>query len=245
MASATPKTFVLVHGASHGGWCWRYVADRLRDNRHAVTTPTLTGLGERAHLLDSTIDLGTHITDVENHIGYEDLVDIVLVGHSYAGAVISGVADRLPHRISRLIYLDALLMQDGETAMAQLPEGVGDERIRFAARQSGGLVMPVPPAAAFGVTDPGQAAWLESKLTPHPIKTYLTQLRLNSAIGNGLPADYIICTAPLYRGLDAAHARAMQTGWSVHELATGHDAMVIAPMETANLLEAIATSRPS
>lgn len=240
MARATLRTFVLVHGAWHGGWCWRAVADRLRARGHAVTTPTLTGLGERAHLLNGAVDLHTHITDVENHILFEDLDDIVLVGHSYAGAVISGLAERMADRIGRLIYLDALLVHDGETCMDEFPKAVAEERIRFS-REAGGLAMPAPPAAAFDVTDPEQAAWLESKLTPHPTKTYLTKLRLGGIMGNGLPADYIICTDPLYVKAEAAHTRARQTGWPIHEFATGHDAMVIAPMETADLLAAIAT----
>lgn len=239
MARVTPKTFVLVHGASHGGWCWRAVADRLRGRGHAVTTPTLTGLGERAHLLDGAVDLDTHITDLENHLHFEDLDDIVLVGHSYAGAVITGVAGRRPGLIGRLIYLDAVLVLDGETVMSQVPKAVAEERMKFA-RETGDLVMPVPPAAAFGVTEPDRAAWLESKLTPHPIKTYLTELHLAGAIGKGLHTDYIICIDPLYRGLAASHARARETGWPVYELATGHDAMVIAPAETAEMLDAIA-----
>lgn len=239
MVSARAKTFVLVHGASHGGWCWRSVAELLRGRGHRVTTPTLTGLGERSHLLSGAIDLQTHITDINNHLRFEDLDDIVLVGHSYAGAVITGVADRMADRLGRLIYLDAVLVHHGETLISQVPEPVAEERIRLA-RETGGLVMPVPPASAFGVTDLDLSVWLESKLTPHPIKTYLSELRLDGAAGNGLPAAYIICNDPLYRGLAVAHARARQTGWPLHELATGHDAMVIAPARTADLLEAIA-----
>ena len=240
MASATPKTFVLVHGAWHGGWCWRAVAERLRGRGHAVTTPTLSGLGERAHLLTDRIDLQTHVTDIENHVCFEDLRDIVLVGHSYAGAVITGVADGLADRIGRLIYLDAVLSHDGEAVMDQVPKAAAEKRIRIARETGGGLAMPAPPASAFGVVDPDRSAWLESKLTPHPLKTYLSELHIRADAGNGLRADYIICTAPVYRGLDEAHARAGQTGWPIHELATGHDAMVIAPAETADLMEAIA-----
>lgn len=241
MAVEPPKTFVLVHGASHGGWCWRAVAERLRGHGYCVTTPTLTGLGERAHLLDGAIDLDTHITDITNHIRFEELDDIVLVGHSYAGAVITGVANRMAGRIGRLIYLDAVLLKDGETVMSQAPKAVAEQRMQFA-KEAGGLVMPVPPASAFGVTDPEQSAWLESKLTPHPINTYLTELRLDGTTGTDLPAAYIECTDPLYRGLDQSHNRARQTGWPLHQLATGHDAMVVAPRETADLLEAIAES---
>jgi len=122
MARVPHGPCVLVYGASLDGWCWRAVADRRRGRGHAVTTPTLTGLGERAHFLNGNIDLHTHIADIENHIRFEDLDDIVLVGHSYSGAVITGVADRVPDRIGRLIYLDAMLVYDRETIMSEVPK---------------------------------------------------------------------------------------------------------------------------
>jgi pimeloyl-ACP methyl ester carboxylesterase len=239
-------TIVLVHGAFHGGWCWRDVAERLRARGHRVTTPTLSGLGERVHLLSDRIDLGTCVADIEQHIRFEDLDDIVLVGHSFAGAVITGMADRIGERnggrIGRLIYLDAVMLRPGETAMSQVPEPVAAERLRLARESPGGLTMPPPPASAFGVFDPGQAAWVESRLTPHPIKTYLSALQLRGPVGNGLPADYIVCTDPVYQGLAGAHARAGQIGWPIHDLRAGHDAMVTAPAATAELIAAIAAN---
>jgi pimeloyl-ACP methyl ester carboxylesterase len=233
-------TIVLVHGAFHGGWCWREVAERLRARGHRVTTPTLSGLGERAHLLSERIDLWTCIADIEHHVRFEDLGDIVLVGHSFAGGVITGVADRIGGQVGRLIYLDALMLRPGETAMSQVPEAVAEERVRQARMSAGGLTMPPPPASAFGVVDPDQAVWVEDRLTPHPIKTYLTPLDLNGAVGNGRPAAYVVCTDPVYTGLADSHARADETGWPIHELKTGHDAMVTAPAATAELIDVLA-----
>jgi pimeloyl-ACP methyl ester carboxylesterase len=236
----SPLTFVLVHGAWHGGWCWRHIAEILRTRGHAVTTPTQTGLGERSHLLLREITLSTFVADIENHILFEDLNNVVLVGHSFAGSIISGVADRMAERIDRLIYLDALMLQSGETPMSRVPEDIAAERIRLAEEASGGLAIPAPPASAFGVTDPGQAAWVGSLLTPHPLNTYLSNLTFDNPLGNGLPADYIVCADPLYLPLEDARNRTRQLGWPMHDLPTGHDAMVSAPQATADLVEAIA-----
>lgn len=232
--------FVLVHGAWHGGWCWRDVADTLRSRGHGVSAPTLTGLGERAHLLSRAITLDTHITDVLAHLAAEDLSDVVLVGHSYAGAVVLGVADRARERIARLVLLDAVFPDDGETCMDALDGATRAARLRLAAESSAGLSLPVPPAAAFGVEDARGTAWLEAHLTPHPLRTYLTPLRLSAPRGNGLPCAYIACTDPAYAPLVPARARAAAAGWPIHDLATGHDAMVSAPQATADLLERLA-----
>ena len=113
-AQAPARTFVLVHGSWHGGWCWRRVTDRLERRGHKVYTPTLTGLGERVHLLTASVDLNTHITDVVNVIKFEDLKDIVLVGHSYAGCVISGVAEQMLPSIASIVFVDAFLPEDGQ-----------------------------------------------------------------------------------------------------------------------------------
>ena len=126
----SPKTFVLVHGAWHGGWCWREVADLLRGRGHRVFAPTLTGLGERRHLMSANISLATFVADVAGVIEAEELEDIILVGHSHGGAVISGVADAMPERIRALVYLDATILQNGESAFGVLPAEVVDERRR-------------------------------------------------------------------------------------------------------------------
>jgi len=231
---------VLVHGAGHGGWCWCDVAAILRASGHDVTTPTLSGLGERAHLLNETIDLETHLDDLANHLVWEDLWNVVLVGHSYGGAVVAGVADRLRERIAHLILLDAFFMLDGETCMDQVDADVAAERVRLAQETSNGLMLPDAPPSFFGVVDTAQQDWLASKLTAHPLLTYTMPLRLQRPLGDGLHCDYIACVDPAFAPMARAHQRAREAGWPVHALETGHDAMVSAPVETADLLERIA-----
>jgi len=242
-ASKEPLTFVLVHGIWHGGWCWSQVAEILRGRGHSVTTPTLTGLGERSHLLSESITLETFVEDIVNHLNWSELSNVVLVGHSFGGAVIIGAADRVPERIAGLIFLDAAIMKDGETWFGLLPKEIVDDRMAKAQASSGGVSLPVAPPESFGVTDPDQAANLERMLTPHPLATCTTPLKLGSPPGNGLPAHYIACTEPAYPPAVAMHERARKAGWPISELATGHDAMLTAPQETADLLDKIARER--
>jgi pimeloyl-ACP methyl ester carboxylesterase len=230
-------TFVLVHGAWHGGWCWAKVAAILRRRGHTVFTPTLTGLGERSHLLSKSIDLDVFITDIANVLLWEDLADVVLVGHSFGGTTITGVADRLPERIRRLVYLDAMLLENGQSAFGLLPEDVVAARIRAAQESSGGLSIPAPPAGAFGICDAAQVAWLEARLTAHPFNTYASPLRLAHPVGNGLPTTYVVCTDPIYAPLEESRHWVKAAGWKTVEISTGHDAMVIAPERLAGLLE--------
>jgi pimeloyl-ACP methyl ester carboxylesterase len=159
--------FVLVHGAWHGGWCWRDVGAALRTAGHQVFTPTLTGLGERAHLLNPDVRLSTFIRDICAVIEAEELHEVVLVGHSFAGPVITGVADLMPQRLGQLIYLDALIVQSGQSALSILPLDVQTERSRTIDHE--GLRMAIPSADKFGVFEPDQVAWLTRQLTPHPI----------------------------------------------------------------------------
>ncbi|MBS7701837.1 alpha/beta hydrolase [Chelatococcus asaccharovorans] len=233
------RTFVLVHGAWHGGWCWQRVADRLTQAGHRVFTPTQTGLGERRHLMSRAITLDTFTLDVANLIEMEDLGDVVLVGHSFGGCALSGVADRMPERIRRLVYLDAMIVEPGRKPFDALPaEGVA-ARIKAAEESSGGLSLPAPAAAAFGVTDAADAAWLERHLTPQPLSTYLSPLNVNGPIGNGLAATYIGCVAPAYAALNSSRDWARnRKGFDYEELAACHDAMVSAPDAlTARLLD--------
>lgn len=234
---AAQRTYVLVHGAWHGGWCWSRVAPLLRAAGHQVFTPTQTGLGERAHLMSAAITLETFVDDIANVIAAEELSDVILVGHSFAGRSVCGVADRMPDRLRRLVFVDAALPEKGKSAMdLTLPE-LRAERLRLAQESSGGLSIPPPNAAAFGVTDAADAAWIERRLTPHPLATYMRPLALKHAIGNGVPASYIRCTDPAFANTasSAAFARA-QPGWTYLEIATGHDAMVSAPAELSRML---------
>ena len=237
--SPQSRTFVLVHGIWHGGWCWSRVAEVLRRHGHTVTTPTHTGLGERTHLLSASITLDTFVADIVNHLKWEDLSDVVLVGHSFGGAPISGAADRVPERIAKLIYLDAVIMEDGESWFGLLPPDLVADRTKAAEESSEGVSLPIAPPESFGVTDPDDAAWLAARLTPHPFATLTTPLRLEQRCGNGLPAHYITCTAPAYRPAALCRTRAEDRGWPISPLASGHDAMVSHPQETAALLESL------
>jgi len=228
--------FVLVHGAWHGGWCWRSVAAALRSAGHTVFCPTLTGLAERRHLLTAEVGLDTFVTDVASLIEWEELEGVVLVGHSFGGAVVAGVADRLPGRVDRLLFLDALVIDHGERPCDRVPPDVWATRVAAARALGDGLTLPVPPPAAFGVFEAEQTAWLERRLTPHPLKSYTDPLLLARPLGAGLPVAYVASTDPVYAPLASARAFVRSRGWLYREIATGHDLMVTAPAETARLL---------
>jgi pimeloyl-ACP methyl ester carboxylesterase len=228
------STFVLVHGAWHGGWVWDRVIPVLRDWGHEVHTPTLTGLSERAHLLSPQVGLDTHIEDLVRLLDVLDLTDVVLVGHSYAGQLVSAVADRRPERIARRVYLDAFVGEDGETAVSLQPETVAHHWAESAAEQGFGWLVPVRRLEVLGVTEQADVDWLTPRLTPHPWKTYTDPLRLTGA-GDGVPAAFIECVSWM-RVFRSQADRARQRGWPVHELDTGHEAMVTAPKALADVL---------
>src|SRR5919199_3344231 len=232
------KTYVLLHGAWHGGWCWRPVADALRAKGHRVFTPTQTGLGERRHLLSRAITLDTFVADLANVIEAEDLQDVILVGHSFGGLAISGVADRMPERIRHLVYLDSLVLEGGQSPFGVLPPDVVATRRKLVAEQGLGIAIPPPPVTAFGIPeDHPDAAWVRRHLTPHPVGTYESPLRLEHSVGNGRPRTYIHCTNPSYAALEGSRQLVRrQQGWQWKEIATGHDAMVTAPAELAHML---------
>src|SRR6266404_9743105 len=158
-AQTTAQTFVLVHGAWHGGWCWSRVADRLRAAGRQVFTPTQTGLGERKHLLSKDITLDTFTKDIFNVIEAEELTKIVLVGHSFGGVAISGVADAMPERIRHLVYLDSLVVEGGKSPFDGLPADVASARRKAAEESSGGLSLPALLPSAFGVSDAKDTEW--------------------------------------------------------------------------------------
>lgn len=235
------KTFVLLHGAWHGGWCWRDVATLLRAQGHRVTTPTQTGLGERRHLFSGAITLETFVQDVVEHLQAEEIEDAILVGHSFGGLGISGAADRVPARIRHLVYLDALVLEDGQAPFDIMPAEVVAGRRKLAAEQGGGLFIPIPPVAAFGVPENHpNAPWMRRRMTPHPLGTYETPLRLANPVGNGLPRTYIAAVDPAYPALGAIQTRLRgEPGWAWREIRTGHDAMVTAPAVLAAMLAEI------
>jgi pimeloyl-ACP methyl ester carboxylesterase len=236
------NTFVLLHGAWHGGWCWRDVAALLRAQGHRVTAPTQTGLGERRHLLSGAITLETFVQDLVEHLEAEEVEDAILVGHSFGGMAISGAADRVPRQIRHLVYLDCLVLEDGQALFDVLPADVVAERRRLAREQGGGLFIPCPPVSAFGVAeDHPLADWMRRRLTPHPLGTFETPLHLRHPPGIGLPCTYVACTNPPYPPFEGARREMRgRAGWAWQEIATGHDAMVTAPEALARMLAAIA-----
>ena len=230
-------SFVLVHGAFHGGWCWRDVAARLRAGGHEVFAPTLTGLGERSHLASPAVDLSTHVLDVVNLLRWEDLGDVVLVGHSYGGMVVTGVAERAADRLASLVYLDALVPEDGQSVF-DLQPAERRAAILEEIAANGGRFWPPRSAAFYGVRDPAQQAWVDGKCTPQPFGTLFERLRLTAASAGKVARKlYILCTDPplayMRRFYDMAGA---SDGWQTMELATGHDAMVTAPERLAQIL---------
>ncbi|WP_207540625.1 alpha/beta fold hydrolase [Sabulicella rubraurantiaca] len=235
------KTFVLLHGAWHGGWCWRDVAEVLRAGGHRVFTPTQTGLGERKHLMSREITLDTFVADVVNVLEAEELEDVILVGHSFGGLGISGAADRVPQRIRHLVYLDSLILEGGQSPFGILPAEVVAQRRQLVQEQGQGIFIPPPPPSAFGIPDGHpNAAWVRRRLTPHPVGTYESPLNLRNPVGNGRPATYIIAAEPIYGPLEVTRRWVRnRPGWTVQEIRTGHDTMVTAPEETARMLSAI------
>jgi len=230
-------TYVLVHGAWHGGWCWRQVTPRLRAAGHEVHVPTLTGLGERAHLLAREVGLDTHIEDVVATMRGEDIGRSILVGHSYGGMVISGVADRVPEQLARLVYLDAFVPDDGQSVMDLAPPEVRDAHLAAARERGEGWRVPVPPLAIWGVTDPAHLAWVEPRVGPHPLRTMTDRIRLSNPARQRIPRTFVSCTVQQRGAFVAAAAKVRaQGGWDCREIAAPHDAMIVAPEALAALL---------
>jgi len=228
-------SFVLVHGAWHGGWCWRYVSPLLRRAGHDVYSPTLTGLGERAHLARPGIDLDLHVQDVVALLEMEDLREVVLLGHSYGGMVVTGAAERCASRVRRLVYLDAFVPANGRCALDYvLPERAA------AFREEGeqiGSVAP-PPLSLWGLTRPEHVAFAKPRETRHPYATFKQPIRLaNETALARLPKTFIYCSSPATGTFDQFAAKYRNDpAWGFHELRTGHDAMILVPDELAAVL---------
>jgi pimeloyl-ACP methyl ester carboxylesterase len=231
-------TFVLVHGAWHGGWCWNRVGRALKQTGSEVYTPTLTGLGERAHLASREVDLETHISDVLGVLEAEDLADIVLVGHSYGGIVITAVADRAAQRIAHLVYLDAFAPRDGQSLYDCVPAEVKTHFEDQARIGGDGWRVPVAAVSApfLGLKHQDDVRWVMPKLTAHPIRTFREAVRLGATLPP-LPRTYIKCIGDKPLGQPKTlQADGMD---DYHELRTGHDAMVTAPQDVVDLLRKV------
>lgn len=247
------RPFVLVHGAWHGGWCWRWVAEALVSLGHPVYAPTLTGLGERSHLREPVPSLGTHIDDVLNVIAWNELDEVVLVGHSYGGMVVTGVVDRIAPRIHHVVYLDAALPSDGQTMITQNPATrepavVAAVEAQLAALAPDGAWMAPLPPPVFGIPpERGDlVAWLDRRLTPHPLRTWSDPVSIRPGILEALAKTYVHCINPrLEPSAFGAHAQRTASGeagpnWRSLTLATGHDAMLTDPAGVTGILRTAA-----
>lgn len=233
------SALVLIHGAWHGAWCWRRVLPGLRAAGHEAHAVTLTGVGERAHLLRPDLRLRDHIADVLGLIDAEELGDdLVLVGHSYGGLVMTGVADALLARGLKprhLVYVDAVTPHPGESWSSQHAPETVRARLEAAAQRPGGA-MPPPDAAVFGL-DGADRDWVNRRQTPQPAGVYQDRLDFDAARIATLPRTFIDCTAPALPTIAVMRERVRrEPGWQVVELATGHDPMISAPEALVTLL---------
>jgi pimeloyl-ACP methyl ester carboxylesterase len=233
--------FVLVHGTGCGGWCWRFLTPLLRAAGHDVYTPTLTGLGASSHLLHelNRISLDTHVKDVTKMLFYEDLSEVVLVGHSYGGMVITGVAAKEPKRLAQLVYLDAYLPLEGENEIALWP---ADQKEKYSTDVAAGIRFRLPIASSMlGITDPKMSEWVQERLTPHPYSTYEDPPASGTSESASIPRTYIHCTiGPFSSWMEPFAARARKLKWNVYTMAAGHGVMITHPNELAEILFQIA-----
>jgi pimeloyl-ACP methyl ester carboxylesterase len=232
--------YVLVHGAWHSGQAWDRVAPLLTAAGHRVVAPSLTGHGDKAHLLSPEVGLDTHIADIVGVIVEQDLTEVVLVGHSYAGLVISGVVNQVPERIAELVYLDAMVPVDGETAVDVMP--VTQMLIDLAAEAGSDWRIPPPPQpedSVFGVTDPADIAWLRGMLSEQSVRCLQQPVRLDNRAADAIPRTHIHCVVGLPEGYSRRAVPPVQpngTPAQVWELPTGHDCMITLPVELSELL---------
>jgi pimeloyl-ACP methyl ester carboxylesterase len=231
-------TFVLVHGAWHGGWCYKRVARLLRQAGHDVYTPTLTGLGERAHLMSRTIDLGTHVQDIVSVVRCEELSNVVLCGHSYGGMVIAGVAEQIAARIRSLVYLDAFVPENGMSLFDYLPAEQAQTMRNDAAQNGDGYKITPIPAAAFAV-NAQDAAWVDAMCVKQPLATFEQKLAIS---GRDVPTRAYIFAA----GWEPSPFRQFgmrfkdDRDWQFVSIDCGHEVMLDRPHELATALIAAA-----
>ena len=233
-------TFVLVHGAWFGGWCWQQIIPFLKEASHEAYAPTLTGLAERASELSPEVGLETHIQDIVGLMEEKNLQGVILVGHSYSAMVITGVVDQVPERIAHLVYLDTFVPRNGESMADISPLVI---RLLSKQAQAHGDGWRVLPRGTYGVTREPDRSWVRESVTAQPLKTFEQALHLkNPAIVEATPRTHIDCTGSgsfylLIRRILAPRALPpKEAGWRLRQLPTGHCAMITMPRELADLL---------
>jgi pimeloyl-ACP methyl ester carboxylesterase len=228
------SAFVLVHGAWHGGWCYSRVAQLLTAEGHLVFTPTLTGVGERAHLYSRSINLTTHVTDIVNVIKWERLENVVLVGHSYGGMVVTGVADAISEKVASLVYLDAFLPHDNQSLLDLVPPERA-QAMRDSATELNDFAVPPIAAAVFAVNE-ADRDWVDSLCTPHPFATLSQRLKLTGGVARITNKAYVLATGRAGAFNRFRDSVKTDPHWTTYELPCGHDVMIDLPAETAAIL---------
>lgn len=235
--------YLLVHGAWHGAWCWQRVGPPLVRAGHRVHAVTLTGVGERAHLLHPGIDLQTHVTDILAAMDAEEMQDVILVVHSYAGMLGTAVADQRPQQLRHLVYLDATLPEPGESWSSTHAANTRDARIS-ATRAHPLNCFPAPDPAVFGLSG-SDHAWVMRRQTPHPGAPYTQALQFDPRRVASVARTFISCTTPALPTIEVSRQRARDRafwggawapGARLLEMATGHDPMVSDPQGLVRLL---------
>jgi pimeloyl-ACP methyl ester carboxylesterase len=249
-------TYVLVGGAWLGGWCWQNVARRLREEGHDAYPATLTGLGERVHLASPQVDLDTHITDVVNIVEFEDLHDVVLLGHSYGGLVVTGAADRIPERISSLVYLDTAPLPEGGSLIEKFAPELRKRTEEQVQELGEGWKFPIPPLeelanmASLEGVDEDHLRLLYSRATPQPFGTYTQPLHLENPARETLPKLGILCSFSLAQvkemiaSGDPLFRELARPEWQFVELPTGHYPMFSRPEDLTKLLLDLPSENP-
>ncbi|MEO8307060.1 MAG: alpha/beta fold hydrolase [Pseudomonadota bacterium] len=232
-------TFVLVHGAWHGSWCWQRVRAALQRQGHEVFTPTLSGCGERVHLLDPKIKLETHIQDVVNLIRWEELDSVVLCGHSYAGCVVSSVADRIPEQISHLVYLDAFVPESGQCLHDRLPEEQRSMQLDLCRQVGEGWKVPPIPAEVFNVNK-ADRAWVDRQCTMQSLATFQQPVLRSGKPYAAQRTTYVMATGWEGSPFAQFYQQAQAAGWGSITLDGGHDLMLDKPAEVVQILLAAA-----
>jgi pimeloyl-ACP methyl ester carboxylesterase len=233
-------TFLLVHGAWSAAWAWKKIRPLMRDRGHELVAPTHTGLGERAHLARPEIDLEAHIADVLAVIEFEDLRDLIVVGHSYGGMVATGVVDRVPERVRHLVYLDAFVPRDGQSVFDLLGDAVHRQALELARQAGEGWRVPANPMPPD--TPEADKAWAVPRRRMQPLRTLEQRLALGGA-GEGVARSYIYCTrvAPGDPFRPFAE-RARAEGWDYRELDASHNPQITMPETLVGVLDEIARS---
>ena len=238
-AQARGTTFLVAHGAWSAGWCWKKMHPLMAAAGHRLITPTYTGLGEREHLANPSITLETHIEDMLGVIKFEQLSSVVLVGHSYGGMVATGVADRVPDRIARLVYLDAFVPRDGQALLDLLPPGAA-ERMRERAKALDGWRLPSNPIPPD--TSDEDVKWIQQFRMPQPLKTFETKLQLRNG-DTRIPRTYIYAKRATPEDTFRQFAdRAKREKWNYSEIDASHSPHVTAPDALMALLQSLAAA---